>query len=37
MGLRNNFSKSIDKLGTRFQKGSPALSEVEEGVQLQPS
>lgn len=37
MGIRKNFSKFKDKLDTRPQKGSPALSEVEEEVQLQSS
>jgi hypothetical protein len=32
MGMRKNFSKFLDKLGTRPQKGSPTLSEVEEGL-----
>jgi len=31
MDIRQNFSKFIDKLGTCPQKGSPSLSEVEEG------
>lgn len=30
-GMQKKNSKFVDKLGTRPQKGSPALSEVEEG------